>query len=133
MHQPSVHAIPENLSPHSFERPLTPLPGTRWPHFTPRGTSLDLAVSVVEIYVLQGPRPLTAAWSALCSCLSSSSRGRSIERSEGAEGAKSAKGARREPLPPPPEEQEELEQQLQVAARAVIVPLPPVSSPSIHQ
>ena len=76
-----------------------------------------------EIYVLQGPRPLAAAWSALCSCLSSSSRGRSIERSEGAEGAKSAKGARREPLPPPPEEQEELEQQLQVAAYAVVVPL----------
>ena len=81
-------------------------------------------MSLVEIYVLQGPpRPLAAAWSALCSCLSSSSRGRSIERSEGAEGAKSAKGARREPLPPPPEEQEELEQQLQVAAYAVIVPL----------
>eukprot|EP00964_Phaeocystis_antarctica_P154888 scaffold123793_cov28-Phaeocystis_antarctica.AAC.1 len=71
-----------------------------------------------SINVLQGPRPLTAAWSALCSCLSSSSRGRSIERSEGAQGAKSAKGARREPLPPPPEEQEELEQQLQVAAYA---------------
>eukprot|EP00964_Phaeocystis_antarctica_P146954 scaffold113399_cov63-Phaeocystis_antarctica.AAC.1 len=49
------------------------------------------------------------------------------------QGAKSAKGARSEPAPPPPEKQEELEQQLQVAARAVIVPLPPVSSPSIHQ
>ena len=71
----------------------------------------------------QATSPLAAAaWSALCSCLSSSSRGRSGERSEGAEGAKSEKGAKGEP-PPPPEEQEELEQQLQVAAYAVIVPL----------
>eukprot|EP00964_Phaeocystis_antarctica_P048381 scaffold28009_cov55-Phaeocystis_antarctica.AAC.7 len=81
--------------------------------------------------VLQGPvrvkmsnqttSPLAAAWSALCSCLSSSGKGRAGERSEGAEGAKSAKGAKSEP-PPPPKEQEELEQQLQVAARAASAP-----------
>ena len=87
-------------------------------------------------YHVKATSPLAAAWSALCSCLSSSSRGRSIERSEGAEGAISAKGARREPLPPPPEEQEELEQQLQVAAYAVSAPPSPVSSsplPSISR
>ena len=70
----------------------------------------------------QATSPLAAAWSALCSCLSSSSKGRSGgERSEGTKGEKSAKGAKGEP-PPPPEEQEELEQQLQVTARAVSAP-----------
>ena len=80
----------------------------------------------------QATSPLAAAWSALCSCLSSSSKGRSGgERSEGTKGEKSAKGAKGEP-PPPPEEQEELEQQLQVAAYAVIVPLPLLLAAPFH-
>eukprot|EP00964_Phaeocystis_antarctica_P105759 scaffold70745_cov49-Phaeocystis_antarctica.AAC.1 len=82
-------------------------PRTGGPFHSPRDDKFRplTCVGWSRFDVLQGPvrvimstqatSPLAAAWSALCSCLSSSSKGRSGgERSEGTKGEKSAKGAK---------------------------------------
>ena len=59
---------------------------------------------------------VASAWSALVTCISSSSRGRPGERTAGGAGEEGAEGEKLEAPPPIIEEQEELEQQLQAAS-----------------